>query len=485
MPRALLVLVLLAPSVIAEPLTFRLSFPAETRREAFTGRAYVMLFKGDAPTLRSGVNWFNPEPLFAVDVRNVKPGETIVIDAKALHHPTPLAKLPRGTYTLQAVLDTAPGVASFSTAPGNLYAIRKQELHPDAGPIALSLDEVYQEPAFTETPRVKLLDIESKLLTNFHKRRTRLRAGVILPASYATHPERRYPVVYEIPGFGGRHTGALDPRRLSLTDRAGVEVIHVILDPTCHHGHHVFADSANNGPCGQALVRELIPALEKAFRTQGKGARLVTGHSSGGWSSLWLQVTYPDVFDGCWSTAPDPVDFRSFQYMNLYREGENFYTDPAGKIRPLARVGGKVRLTFRPFTDMETVMGHGGQLASFEGAFSERGADGQPRRLWNRETGAIDTAVAQTWEKYDICLVLKREWKTLGPLLKGKIHVYMGDQDTFYLEGATKLLRDDLKKLGSDAKVELFPGKDHSNLLDTALRTRIAREMADRLKAKR
>ena len=485
MLRALLLLCLFVPVVAAEPLSFRLSFPAEVRREAFTGRAYVMLFKGDAPTLRSGVNWFNPEPLFAVDVRNVQPGQPIVLDAKALFHPVAMTKLPRGTYTIQAVIDTAPGVASFSTAPGNLYAIRKQELHPDAGPISLSLDKVYREPAFVETPRVQLLDLESKLLSGFYNRPTRLRAGVILPASYQREPERRYPVVYEIPGFSGRHTAAQDPRRLALTDRAGVEVIYVILDPTCHQGHHVFADSANNGPCGQALVRELIPALEKRFRTLGKGARLVTGHSSGGWSSLWLQITYPDVFEGCWSTAPDPVDFRSFQYINIYREGENFYTDRAGKARPLARVGGKVRLTFRPFVQMETVMGHGGQLASFEAVFSERGPDGQPRRLWDRQTGVIDPEVARSWEKYDICLLLKRNWKTLGPLLKGKIHVYMGEEDTFYLEGATKLLRDELQALGSDAKVELFPGKDHSNLLDSALRSRIAREMAQRLKAKR
>ncbi|MFQ3592995.1 MAG: alpha/beta hydrolase-fold protein, partial [Gemmataceae bacterium] len=291
--RVLSVLVLLVPTLQAEPLSFQLRFPEAVRREAFSGRAYVMLFKGDAPTLRSGVNWFNPEPLFAVEVRNVKPGEAIVLDAKSLHHPVAMNKLPRGTYTIQAVIDTAPGVASFSTAPGNLYAIRKQELHADAGPVSLLLDKVYREPAFVETPRVKLLDIESKLLSGFYNRPTRLRAGVMLPASYASEPRRRYPVVYEIPGFGGRHTAAQDPRRLTQTDRAGVEVIHVILDPTCHHGHHVFADSANNGPCGQALVRELIPELEKRFRTQGKGARLVTGHSSGGWSSLWLQITYP------------------------------------------------------------------------------------------------------------------------------------------------------------------------------------------------
>lgn len=479
--RVLILMLVLAGPVFAE---FRLKFDATVRREPFTGRAYVMVFKKDEPKLRSGVDWFRPEPLYAADFKNIKPGEEMVIGAKALAHPVPLNKLPRGTYTIQAVLDVAPGVASFSTAPGNLYTITRREIDPNGPPISLTLNKVYAEPPFPESARVKLVEIESKLLTDFHKRPTKMRAAVVLPASYEANADRSYPVVYEIPVFGGRHTMALAPSR-QRTNLNGVEVLHVWLDPTCHHGHHVFADSANNGPCGQALVRELIPAIEKRFRTVGKGGRLVTGHSSGGWSSLWLQVTYPDVFDGCWSTAPDPVDFRSFQYMNLYRPGENFYTDPDGKTRPLARVGGKVMLTFKPFTDMETVMGHGGQLAAFEAVFSERDPNGEPRRLWDRTTGQIDKAVAKTWEKYDIRLMLRQNWTTLAPLLKGKVQVYMGDADTFYLEGATKLLRDELKELGSDARVELFAGKDHSSLLDKAMRDRIEREMAAHLKGRR
>src|SRR5205807_4653593 len=125
----------------------------------------------------------------------------------------------------------------------------------------------------------------------------------------------------------------------------------------------------------------------------------------------------------------------------------------------------------------------GGQLLSFEAVFSPRGPDGWPRPLWNRKTGAVDPETAKTWEKYDIRLVLERNWETLGPKLKGKIHVYMGEEDTFYLEGATKLLQESQKKLGSDAVIELFPGRNHQTLVDPALRQRIAREMAERYKA--
>ena len=131
---------------------------------------------------------------------------------------------------------------------------------------------------------------------------------------------------------------------------------------------------------------------------------------------------------------------------------------------------------------MEEVMGRGGQLASFEAVFSPRGSDGKPRKLWDRKTGAVDPEVARSWEKYDIRLVLERSWPTLGPNLAGKLHIYMGGEDTFYLEGATELLRQSLAKLGSDARVEIVPDKDHSSLMDKPMRERIAREMAEQVR---
>src|SRR5207302_3786661 len=119
------------------------------------------------------------------------------------------------------------------------------------------------------------------------------------------------------------------------------------------------------------------------------------------------------------------------------------------------------------------------QLRAFEAVFSPKGADGQPLKLWDRQTGKIDPAVAKTWERYDIRLILEKNWPKLGPKLAGKIHVYMGGQDTFYLEGATLLLKQSLAQLGSDAVIEIFPGKDHGSLMTTALRNRIATEMAN------
>ncbi|MFQ5734791.1 MAG: alpha/beta hydrolase-fold protein, partial [Planctomycetaceae bacterium] len=283
-----------------------------------------------------------------------------------------------------------------------------------------------------------------------------------------------------IPGFGGTHRVRTSGSPVREKNKGGVEFLRVQLDPSCPRGHHVFADSANNGPVGQALIAELIPEFQRRFRAiADPKARFLTGHSSGGWSSLWLQVAYPNRFAGTWSTAPDPVDFRDFQRINLYKPGENMYVDAAGRRRPLARIRGRVRLWYDGFSKMEWVVGYGGQLHSFEAAFSPRGDDGQPLLIWDRKTGKVNTKVARTWEKYDIRLILERNWKTLRPKLKGKLHVHMGDTDTFYLEGATIRLKESLAKLGSDAVVEIHKGKNHFNLLRGGLAQRIRREMVD------
>jgi Putative esterase len=468
------------PSEQQRPLEFHLTFDKAVSSEPFTGRVFIMLSKNASKTLMSGPNWFAPEPFFALDVKNWKPGETLAFGDEAIGYPGPLSKLTTGAYSIQAVMDFDRGHISFSAAPGNGYCIMdKRDLNAkETGTVKVVLDKVYEERQFKETDNVKLVDIKSELLSKFHGREVRMRAGVVLPASFAAQKDKTYPVIYEIPGFSGTHFGALGKGGKS-TNVAGEEFLYVVLDPSCRLGHHVFADSANNGSCGQTLIDELIPYIEKKFRAIGKpGARFVTGHSSGGWSSLWLQTTYPDFFGGVWSTAPDPVDFRDFQMIDLTRPGTNMFTDAEGKPRALGRRGDKAVLFYKPFSDMEFVMGHGGQLGSFEAVFSPRGPDGKPKQLWDRKTGAIDPKVAKAWEAYDIRLTLERNWATLAPKLKGKLHVYMGDLDTFYLEGATKLLRESQLRLKSDAKVEIFPGKDHGTLMDAKMRQRIASEMA-------
>ncbi|MBP3959081.1 hypothetical protein J8F10_27875 [Gemmata sp. G18] len=466
-----------APGADPKPLEFKLTFDKSACDGPFTGRVYVTL-RANPASPPVGMNWFKPEPGLAKDVKGWKPGEPLVLDAKVVAYPAPLADLKPGKYYVSAVMDRDLGGIDFLGSPGNVYAKTVQlDLDPKAsGTVELKLDQVVKGREFKETDTVKLVEIESKLLSKFHGKPMSLRGGVVLPPSFAKEPNRKYPVVYEVPGFGGNHFGALGAAARKAWDVNGTEMIWVVLDPNCRLGHHVFADSANNGPVGRALVEELIPHLEKTYR--GVGTRFATGHSSGGWSSLWLQVAYPDTFAGCWSTAPDPVDFRDFQLVDVYAKGVNVFTDADGKPRPLAHTNGKPMLFFKPFSDMEEYMTRGGQLGSFEAVFSPGGADGRPLHLWDRTTGAVDPKVARAWENYDVRLVLERNWKTLGPKLGGKIHVYMGDEDTFYLDGATRLLKQSLAALKSDAVVELFPKRNHGNLVDAALRKRMNEEMA-------
>jgi len=474
----LLLFVALAPQP-TPAVQIDLSFSKAVTSEPFTGRVFLIASKTPISEKGppAGANWFKPYPFFAQDVTNWR-AETPLKFHPQFGLPA-WDKLPKDKYYLQAILDRDLGGIGFHNSPGNGYSkpVLVDLNKPPAEPIKLVIDRVVTGRKFAETPRVKYVEIESKLLSDFHKKAMKLRAGVILPKSYADDPGKKYPVIYDIPGFGGNHFFALGGE--GRTDVAGVEMLYVVLDPNCRLGHHVFADSDNNGPYGKALTEELIPHIEAKYRAIATPkTRLVTGHSSGGWSSLWLQVTYPDFFGGTWSTAPDPVDFRDFQMVDIYAPKQNIFVDAKGESRPLARRGKEVLLRYKPFSDMEVVMGRGGQLFSFEAVFSPKGTDGKPMPLWNRQTGVIDSNVAEAWKRYDIRMILENNWKTLGPKLAGKLHVYMGGEDTFYLEGATRLLQESQKRLGSGAVIEIFPGRDHGNLIDAALRKRISAEMA-------
>ncbi len=470
-------LALIAPARADDrpPPAFEVTYDARVNPGPISARVYVML--GPAGGFRepkNGPDWFNPQPFFAVEAKDWKPGEPLVIGRNAVGFPGPLDALKPGKYRAQAVVRLNPDTHKLGDGEGNAFGPAVAfEVGPDSKePVRLTVDQVVPAKKFPETETVKLVDIPSPMLSAFYKRPIHHRAAVILPEGL--EPGRKVPTVYMIPGFGGDHFMAQRPRMFNYAK----DMIRVVLDPDCGTGHHVFADSACNGPRGRALVEELIPYIEKTYPAIAEpSARLLNGHSSGGWSSLWLQVAYPDYFGGTWSTSPDPVTFADFQQINLYEPGEKMFQDHEGKQRPIARAGTRPILFVEGFSKMEDVVGDGGQLHSFEAVFSPLGPDGKPRPLYDRATGAVDTDVAKSWEKYDILRVLEKDWATLGPKLKGKLHVYTGEIDTFYLEGAVKLLKASQEKLGSDASIEVVPGKDHSSLLDREMSARIDREM--------
>ncbi len=460
---------------------FLVKLDSSVAEQPIAGRLYVFLSQRNNRPPMEGPDWFRPEPFFGIDVAEFRPGEVVAVDDRAEGFPGPTAELRPGRYFVQAILDSDHDHAKPADGVGNVHS---QVYEAEVGPgrdIRLTLNQVVQERPFRGSRWVHEVVVTSKMLSDFHGREVVQRCAVILPRSYYDQPNRSYPTIYIIPGFGGSHRQAEAYRDgiQPLTENEE-EFIRVMLSGQCKWGHHVYANSATNGPRGDALVEELIPYIDANFRTIPQaGARFVNGHSSGGWSSLWLQINYPDTFGGVWSTAPDPVDFRDFQNVNLYANPpQSLYEDEQGNRRPLARKDGRAVLWYDSFAHMDDVIGRGGQLRSFEAVFSPLDANGQPRQLWDRQTGRIDPEVARAWQKYDLRLILERNHDVLARKLRGKLHIFMGSEDTFYLEGAVIKLAETLDQLDLDAVVEVIPNADHSSLLTVDLYKRIRLEMS-------
>ena len=247
-------------------------------------------------------------------------------------------------------------------------------------------------------------------------------------------------------------------------------MIWVMLDESCPTGTHEFADSVNNGPWGKALTAEYIPHLEKKYRMDSRpSGRFLQGHSSGGWATLQLQIDYPTIFGGTWSTSPDPSDFHDFTGVDLYAPHANVYKRPDGTSYPLIRDHAKVIGTFEQFAHNESVLGpYGGQIASFEWVFSPRGPDGRPLPMFDRGTGDVDPDVVGYWhDHYDLAHIVQTTWAQHGPVLRGKIHVFVGTADTFYLDGAAHKMEAVLNALNAGAHFTYIPNRTHFDLYTT------------------
>ena len=472
LPAGLGCLLLAATALAAGPATrpappqFSIHLDPKVTREPYTGRVYLVLTREAQGEPVRRFHMFAQMPLFAADVRGWRPGTTITLPTqRMLGVPYAPKDLPAGTWRVQAAIDLNRWSQDVIAAPGNGISAPVSFEHRADAParVALRIDRTIEQPKYEDTEDLRYVRLRSERLSRFWGRDVYLQAAVALPDTYAEEPDRRYPAVYIIPGFGGSLRFAEPFLRFDPWADAGFEVVRVFLDPECPTGHHVFADSDNNGPWSTALVRELIPHLEKRFRliAEPRG-RFVTGHSSGGWASLWLQIRWPEFFGGVWSLSPDPVDFTAFQLTNIYDPKDNMYFYPDGREKLVARARGTRRLTVRALARVEQVLGRGGQLQSFEAVFGPRGPDGKPVHLWDWQTGRLDAKVAKTWQRYDIRRILEQNWATLGPKLRGKLHIICGDADTFFLERAVLRLRAVLRRLGSDAKVTLIPGAPHS-----------------------
>lgn len=434
------------------------SFTPAASGESFSGKVLLYLSK-DEKSPKDDMVGVHSFPCFAIDVKNVMPGQKVVFDDKAISYPTVLSDIERGTYYAQVVWDRNQGGRAIAESAGNLFnnTIVVTITKDYAKSFDIICNEVVKEPHFTETQFAKELKAPSSLLTAFYKRPTTINAAVLLPKEYFSQPNRKFPVLYWISGYGGDYHG-YSGRDASSDPMDTTACIRVFLDGNCQGGHCVYANSDNNGPWGDALTKELIPLVEKTYRANS--ARLLTGHSSGGWTVLWLQTHYPKIFAACWSSSPDPVDFRSFQQIDLYSE-KNLYFAKDSSLHMVGTVAGRFPwITMKNMCSMERVIYRGEQMHSFNFVFSTRNPDGTPRSLWNDATGDIDPVTFEHWKNYDISLYMRSNWQQIKPDLQGKIRVTVGNQDNFLLNYAVRLLDGEMKKLDAGFVFEYFPG-DH------------------------
>jgi hypothetical protein len=381
--------------------------------------------------------------------------------------------------------------------PGNLYSKpKKLHLDPKSGQtLRISLTE--KIPAVDDNPKivdsvvgwdaandehtivdnkwVKHIRIQSDLLTKFWGRPTYLGAVLLLPDGWEDHPDAHYPLIVEQDHFSRDLPGVVAFRTRPPTEngkddraaKAGYKLyqdwtagrLPRVIVLTIQHATPYFDDSyavnsENVGPYGDAITQELIPDIEKKFRGIGQGwARAVYGGSTGGWESLASQVFYPDFYNGAWVFCPDVVDFRAYMTMNLYDDQNAYWIESPYARVPLPSVrkaDGLIVSTMEQMNRYELVQGthsrSGEQLDTWQAVFSSVGDDGYPKPIFNKRTGEIDHEVAKYWkDHYDLSAIMQRDWKTLGPKLAGKLHLYVGEADTFYLDRAVHLLKDFLE----------------------------------------
>jgi hypothetical protein len=421
----------------------------------------------------------------AREVQSLSAGASVDIDpdAEGIASPAPFTTLATDDYEVQAVLDVdhtynylgrgpqdwiSPVVALPHWTPGEgADPVLELTGHPEENAARVAgLAKAREQVA---PGAVELEEFQSPLLTSFWGHPVSIKAWVVLPPDYAKDKER-YPTVYWTHGFGGTLQFIL-PTGLILRERMKdgkmPPMIWVMLDESCPQGTHEFADSVNNGPWGTALTTEFIPYLEHKYRMDARTTgRLLNGHSSGGWATLQLQINYPKIFGGTWSTSPDSSDFHDFTGPDLYAPNANMYRSSAGSYWPLIRMDGKVVATIQQYARMEQVLGpYGGQLASFEWVFSPKSDSGAPVQMFNRATGDVDPAVVAYWhDHYDLANIVEANWPRLKPDLTGRIHLIVGTADTFYLDGAAHKFEAVLTRLGAEPHFTYLPDKTHFNL---------------------
>jgi hypothetical protein len=489
---------------------FGVSFPASRSATPLDGRVIVLLSTDFSREPRSHVDPDDPlvSPyIFGINVAALAAGQSAVLDDGAFGWPARrLSELPAGDYYVQAVLnryetfhladgrvlklppDQGEG-QNWTEKPGNLYSV-PERVHVDPGhPLRTALVLDQQIPAIapkSDSEYIRHIRIKSELLSKFWGRDVYLGAHVLVPKDFDKHPEAHYPLMVfhghhpdDISGFRTAPPDAdLKPdysRRFHLAGYNRIEQTEAygffqkwtapdfprFLVVEIEHANPYYDDSyavnsANLGPYGDAINKELVPEIERRFRGIGQGwARFTYGGSTGGWEALATQVFYPDMYNGAFAACPDPIDFRAYSVVNIY-EDPNAYTlkgEAVSVERPAMRnYLGEVFATQRDANYMELAQGDlgrsAGQYDIWAAVFGPAGKEGYPQPLIDKLSGAIDKNIATYWrEHYDLSHIIERDWATLAPKLKGKIHIYVGSADSFYLNDAVYFAQERLESL--------------------------------------
>jgi len=495
-------------SAIGFGQTVAVRFPAAVSGKALDGRLMVLLSNdpGEEPRMQINDTMLSQQ-VFGVTVDGMNPGQVVVVGEDAAGYPrASLKDVPAGDYTVQAVLnvyetfhrgdgsvvklsaDRGEG-KQWNVAPGNLYS-KPVKVHVGPGTkLEISMDQVMPEiKPEADTKYIRHIRIQSALLTKFWGRPVFLSAVVMVPWGFDEHPDAHFPLIVA----EDHYTAEFDDFRTEPPDAnlkpvyserfhlAGYNRIMQeeayknyqewiapktprMLIVKLQHANPYYDDSyavnsANVGPYGDAIETELIPAIEKQFRGIGKGwARFLYGGSTGGWESLAVQMFYPDHYNGAFAACPDPVDFHAYMTRDLYKDDNMFYAQGANKRveQPAMRnYLGQTLISMRDNIAYEAALGDhgrsGDQFDIWQAVYSPQGKDGYPQPIFDKTTGVIDHKTAEYWrEHYDLDAVLQRDWSTLGPKLQGKIHLYVGSDDTYFLNNAVYLMQDFLDKTGT------------------------------------
>ena len=493
-------------SAVSTATEFHISYATGAATGPIDGRVVLVLAAADDTEPRFQVRAGVDAPqIFGLDVDGLQPGDEVVVDAFVFGYPhDSLGTVPEGEYVAQALLhryetftlengktvklpmDRGEG-QRWNRAPGNLYSTpaRVRVEHTSGSTIRIVMGQVIppiEQPA--DTKYIRHVKMRSELLSRFWGRDMYLGAHVLLPEGFDEHPDARYPLMIfhgHFPSdFGGfRETPPDEDLECEYSERFQLDCYNRVeqqeawdfyqawtgpdfprmLIIEIQHANPYYDDSyavnsANLGPYGDAITRELVPYIENTFRGIGEGwARFLYGGSTGGWEAMAAQVFYPLDYNGAFIACPDPIDFRAFVSVNMYEDDNAYFMEgPFNRLpRPEHRDWlGKITVMMEDENHMELVLGtrsrSGGQYDIWEAVYSPMGDDGYPKRVWDKRTGAIDRTVTDYWrENYDLMHILKRDWATLGPSLEGKLHIYVGDMDNYYLNNAVYLAEEFLE----------------------------------------